>query len=668
MRRGKRATDTTRKGKPNLVPTSTSTSNTTLQDVLRMVETSNLVALDLETTGLDPRSSEIRLLQVSDGDETYVIDCRSLEVRPLVEALGKAAIVAHGAAFDWAFLYQHFGVELENVTDTMLLAQLLAAGDMSAEKGLGPVAKSELGINLDKAQQTSDWSLPTLTEQQLNYAALDAQVLLPLHEKLCAAIAEAGLQRVARIENEALPAVARMRLEGMPVEKAAWVAHTAEVEAELKALERRMLEAEWMPPRPPVPQQWKLTGPDCMAMLEASGIVGLRGTTAKELKRYEERELVKRLIAYRKAKGEERENLKAAVLEHAPEKPPAPPWNLGSPQQVKEICHAITGEWFESTDEATLLARKDEHPFFSLLLEHRKLAKRARTYGPEWFKDAYDEDRGRVYPGWRQIGSSTGRFACSAPNAQNLPNDGPYRSFFEATAGRTFVDVDYSQIEVRIIAKVLNEPVLLDLFERGADVYRSTAAGLLGIEEEDVTKEQRQLAKALVLGMLYGLSAYGLPTYAFKNYGIKMTPNEAENHVASFYELYPKLAAYHDEVLEELSTNGYVDQSTLAGRRRDGVTNRNEAINAPIQGAAADGLKMAMAEVYERLRKFKGTAFIVATIHDELLVECDEADGPEVLQIVQEAMVETMDTLINAEEPHVPIEVEGVVTKVWSKG
>src|SRR5215207_5584967 len=428
MRRGKRATDTTRKGKPSLVPTSTSTSNTTLRDVLRMVETSNLVALDLETTGLDPRSSEIRLLQVSNRDETYVIDCRSLEVRPLVEALGKAAIVAHGAAFDWAFLYQHFGVELENVTDTMLLAQLLAAGNMSAEKGLGPVAKSELGIDLDKSQQTSDWSLPTLTEHQLDYAALDAQVLLPLYQKLSAAIAEAGLQRVARIENEALPAVARMRLEGMPVDKAAWVTHTTTIEAELKALERRMLEAEWMPPRPPVPQRWQLTGPDCKAMLEASGIAGLTGTTAKELKPYEEHEIVKRLLAYRKAKGDERENLKAAVLEHAPEKPPAPapPWNLGSPQQVQEICHAITGEWFESTDETTLLKRVDEHPFFGFLLEHRKLAKRARTYGTNWFKDAYDDQRGRVVPGWWQIGTSTGRFACSEPNAQNLPNEGPY--------------------------------------------------------------------------------------------------------------------------------------------------------------------------------------------------------------------------------------------------
>jgi DNA polymerase-1 len=167
--------------------------------------------------------------------------------------------------------------------------------------------------------------------------------------------------------------------------------------------------------------------------------------------------------------------------------------------------------------------------------------------------------------------------------------------------------------------------------------------------------------------MLYGLSAYGLPTYAFKNYGIKMTPLEAEEHVDSFYALYPELAAYHEDVLEELSTNGYVDQVTLAGRRRDGITNRNEAINAPIQGAAADGLKMAMAEVHRRLRKFNGTAFIVATIHDELLVECDEADGAEVLDLVEHAMVETMHELVNEHDQQVPITVEGRVTKVWTK-
>jgi DNA polymerase-1 len=272
-----------------------------------------------------------------------------------------------------------------------------------------------------------------------------------------------------------------------------------------------------------------------------------------------------------------------------------------------------------------------------------------------------------VRPGWQQIGTSTGRFSCSAPNAQNLPNDGDYRSFFVAPAGRTFVDVDYSQIEVRVIAKLLEETELLDLFERDEDVYRATAANMLKIALADVTKEQRQLAKALVLGMLYGLSAYGLPTYAFKNYGIKMSPEEAENYVESFYALYPKIAEYHAATRAEFYKNGSVDRKTLMGRRRDGITVINEAINMPVQGAAADGLKMAMAEVHRRLRKFNGTAFIVATIHDELLVECVEDNAVEILESVQEAMVETMNSLVNAEDPRVPIKVEGTVTKVWSK-
>jgi DNA polymerase-1 len=642
-----------------------------IETVLRMIETSDLVALDLETTGLDPHEAALRLVQISNGPETYVIDSWSDEVpvERIFEALAMKSVIAHNAKFEWSWVYHLYGIELENVIDTYLMAKVLAAGDMTAEASLEALAAAELEIALDKEMQVSNWAAEHLDQRQIDYAALDAQVLLPLHTKLAGDIAEEGLERVAELENDALPAVARMALEGMPVDKAAWDAHAHEVEEEVRALERQMIEADWMPSRPSVSQIWQLQGADCLAMLKTAG-VEVTGTTAKDLKDHQDHELVAALLEYRKAKGRERELAKDKVLELAPTKPsaPAPPWNLGSPQQVREICHKLTGEWFENTDEATLLEWLDVHPFFSLLLEHRKLKKRASTYGPGWFKDAYDENLGRVFPGWRQIGTSTGRFACSAPNAQNLPNDGPYRSFFIAPAGRTFVDVDYSQIEVRIIAKVLNEPVLLDLFGRGADLYYSTAAELLSSEEDEVTIEQRRLAKALVLGMLYGLSAHGLPTYAFKNYGIKMTPVEAENHVQSFYDLYPRLEAYHDAMRKELNTAGYVDQITLAGRRRDGITNRNEAINAPIQGAAADGLKMAMAEVHKRLRKFEGSAFIIAAIHDELLVECEEADSAEVLEIVKQAMVSTMHELVNAEEPVVPIMVEGLVTKVWSKG
>ena len=163
--------------------------------------------------------------------------------------------MAHNAAFEWSFIYYHFGVELTNITDTMLLAQLLAAGNMGVERGLGPVAKDVIGVDLDKDQQTSDWSTPVLTKEQLDYAALDAQVLIPLVERLGAEVAGAGLERVAQIENAALAPVARMGLEGMPIDRDGWIAHAVEIEEEMKTLERQMIEADWMPPRPPIPGQ-----------------------------------------------------------------------------------------------------------------------------------------------------------------------------------------------------------------------------------------------------------------------------------------------------------------------------------------------------------------------------------------------------------------------------
>jgi DNA polymerase-1 len=275
-----------------------------------------------------------------------------------------------------------------------------------------------------------------------------------------------------------------------------------------------------------------------------------------------------------------------------------------------------------------------------------------------------------VFPAWRQIGTSTGRFASGertlAPNAQNLPS--ALRKFFVAPKGRLFVDADYSQIEVRIAAKMLNETALLELFHLGEDIYTNTAANLLGIQRDTVTKKQRNLAKAIMLGMLYGLSAWGLPYYAFKNYGIEtMSSKDAEAYVEAFYELYPKIAAYHTRVLRDLKESGSVDQSTMAGRLRSGIISRNEAINAPIQGTAADGLKAAMALVYKRLKKFNGSAFIIASIHDELLVECEEADAKEILEILQTVMVEEMNAMINETKPHVPVVVEARITKRWEK-
>ena len=430
-----------------------------VKDVLAMIEGAEFIALDIETTGLDPHEHALRLVQLSTGAETYVIDSwsDSVPVEEIFEALAPKTVLAHNAKFEWSWVYHLYGIDLKNIRDTYLMAQVRAVGNVGAAASLEALAHDELGIELDKEMQVSEWAAEKLTKRQLEYAALDAQVLLTLYERLADDLVEEELTRVADIENAALPAVARMNLEGMPVDKAAWIADAHEVEEEARTLERRMLEAEWVPQRDPIPQRWALQGPDCLAMLHAADLKDVTGTTAKDLKDHRDHELVAGLLAYRAAKGDERERLRDQVLALAPEKPPAPapPWNFGSPQQVAEIVEEILGERLENTSEAELLKHVNEHPFFSTLLDYRKLKKRATTYGEGWFKNAYDETRGRVRPGWRQIGTSTGRFACSEPNAQNLPNDGPYRSFFVAPTGRTFVDVDYSQIEVRIIAKLL---------------------------------------------------------------------------------------------------------------------------------------------------------------------------------------------------------------------
>jgi DNA polymerase I len=644
-----------------------------------MVENSGVVALDMETTGLDPHESEIRLAQISDGEKIFVIDLFHRDARELFEALAREDLIVltHGGDFEWRFVYHHYGIALENIVDTLLLARLAFRGDMTLRAGLGDLAESELDITLDKEMQTADWTLDPLPRRQLDYAAMDVKVLPLLYEQLSDVIKATGQASVAEIENQALAAFALMKYVGMPIDKVAWDENADEAELELRELERRMLDAPWMIERDPIEQTWALQGPDCLAMLHAAGLEA-QGTTAKDLAPYLENELVSALLAYRKAKGAERERLKARVLELAPEKPPAPspPWNFGSPQQVNEIAWEILGFDLSDSAEPTLLRYKDRHPFFAHMLKHRKLRKLVSTYGKTWFQKAYTEETGRVHPAWWQIGTSTGRVASGskgeAPNAQNLPES--HRKFFVAPEGRMFVGADYSQIEVRVLAKMLNEERLLKIYGRpeddvpSGDVYLATAAHMLDVDPDEVTKEQRNLAKAIVLGMNYGLNAKGLPYYAFTILGMEdMSKDESEEYVEAFYNLYPKIEAYHDEVLTKLDEVGSVDQRTMTGRLRAEITNRNEAINAPIQGTAADILKRAMTLLYRGL-KLTPTAYIVASIHDELLVECDQADAEYVAGVLERAMLEAANEILNAEEPKVKIEVDTVISKVWAKG
>jgi DNA polymerase-1 len=646
----------------------------TLRDALRILTstTSQVAGLDLETTSKHPRNGEIRLAQIGVDGHTFVIDLFKIRsARAVFEALASLEVVlAHNAAFEYSWIYAKYGICLDNLRDTFLLARLASRGDMSVECGLGPVVERELGITLDKEIQVSDWSSPELTPRQLEYAAEDAAVLRPLNERLTQQVFESKQEEIAEIENAAVGAVGRMLLEGTPFDHDGWVAHARQVEEERDALALEMLDSEWMPQRDPVPQRWQLQGEDCLEMLRAAGLE-VEGADAKALKDHAEEDLVAALLEYRKIKGdpEARDAARERVYELAPTKPPAPAplWNLRSADQVLEISTKVLGFTPKNTAEATLLRYVDQHPFFRAMLKYRKLSTLTSKYGENWTCGAYDESTGRIYPGWRQCGTETGRFSCAAPNVQQIPRDGPYRSFFRAPEGRTFVAADFSQIEVRVYAKLVDEGALLDVFDAGGDVYRSTAAKLMDKEENEVTKEERQKAKAVLLGIFYGLSAYGLPEYAFKSYSVIIAPDEAEELIETFFKIYPAVEADHRKVEERLKKRGYVNRKTVLGRRRDKITRRNEGINYPVQASSADGLKSSLGSVYQRLGELRHSAFIIGAFHDELLVECDEGDAERVARIITGAMVSSMERMLMDKGRNVPIKVDVTIGPVWAK-
>jgi DNA polymerase-1 len=319
-------------------------------------------------------------------------------------------------------------------------------------------------------------------------------------------------------------------------------------------------------------------------------------------------------------------------------------WDWDSPAQVKEVF-ALLGHKIENTNDDTLAGV--DHPVAGLLRDYRAATKLVSTYGPKW--SAKSLDGGRVYAGWQQIGADSGRMACKSPNLQNLPRDKRYRRCFVAPDGRVLVKADYSQIELRIAAKVANESRMLAAYRSGEDLHTLTAQRVLGIN--GVTKEHRQLAKAVNFGLLYGMGAPGFRAYALSNYGLRLTQEEATRYREAFFAAYPGLKRWHRSI-----PKAAIATRTLAGRRRQDVERYTEKLNTPVQGTGADGLKLALALLWERRAECPG-AFPVLAVHDEIVVECDADQADAVKEWVTRAMVGAMAPLIDP----VPVEVEATV-------
>jgi DNA polymerase I len=324
--------------------------------------------------------------------------------------------------------------------------------------------------------------------------------------------------------------------------------------------------------------------------------------------------------------------------------------NWASSEQVKALLWAL-GLPVENTEEKTLWPYRDEHPIIRKLLARRKASKRVNTYGKNWQKHV-NRTTGRIHPNWHQNGTETGRMSCSGPNLQNLPRDELYRRCFVPTAGNVFIKADYPQIELRIAAELSGDPDMTAAFQRGDDIHKWFASQTTGKPIDAITKDERQRAKAGNFGLLYGQGPEGLRDQAEKDYGVILSLEEAAELRRQWLQAFPRLAQWQRE------QEGQRETRTILGRRRTWkwAPPLTELLNSPIQGSAADGMKLAMAILWETRTPELEDCFPVAVIHDELVIEAPMEKRDIAKVWVKEAMESGMRQPLKV----VPVEVTPV--------
>ncbi len=327
------------------------------------------------------------------------------------------------------------------------------------------------------------------------------------------------------------------------------------------------------------------------------------------------------------------------------------PFNINSPKQVGEVLfHRLglkptkrTKTHAFSTSAKVLEEMKEEHEIIPLLLDYRKYFKLKSTY-LDALPKMVNPKTSRVHTSFNQTGTSTGRLSSSDPNLQNIParnEEGREirRAIRAQKTGWIILSADYSQIELRILAHLSGDPALVQAFKDGVDVHLATASKVFGVKENDVTKEMRRVGKMVNFAVIYGVSPYGLS----KRLGI--SNSEAKDLISNYFRNYPKVREYLDYTIEFARKNGYVE--TVFGRKRSipGINSQNGrireeakrmAVNAPIQGSAADVIKLAMLRIHEKLKKMK--AMMIMQVHDELVFELPKGEEEVVGKLVKENM------------------------------
>ena len=562
------------------------------------------VGFDTETTELDPYRGNLRLVQLSTGRSTYVVDIKKFgdgrgnaDLTPLRSLLSDATVIkiAHNAKFDMKWVRHHLGCEINGVFDTYLASLLIAAGDSERRHSLADVAKFFTEMELDKTEQISDWSADELSQSQLQYAALDAQVMVGLREQMAERLKLDKLEEVANLEFNCLMPIAEMELNGIFLDEPRWREQLEKVKA-----------------------------------AQAIAADGLQ-------------EMLSAGVAQASLFGR-------------------PEINLDSQQQVTDALLNLGVPVPASTRAWELQPLAEKWPIVGKLLEYRAVQKSMTSFG-ENILEFIEPQTGRIHADFRQIGAPTGRFSCSNPNLQQIPHDAAYRRCFRAPEGKKLVIADYSQIELRILAEFSADENFIKAFESGLDFHSMTASQVFNVPPEEVTSEQRSFAKRLNFGIVYGVGAsrFGMMT------GLSQSDaeNTMRKYFGTYRNLDGYLRESGKRVIDERTArtaSGRMlrlrfdenDKQQVSSARRYGV-------NMPIQGTSADILKRALRLLHDSIA---GTsARLINIVHDEIIVECDAVEADETAQKLETAMVAAGSEFLK----RITVKTDVHIADEWSK-
>ncbi len=587
-----------------------------LDEWLTRIEGVDLVALDTETTSLDYMQAEIvgLCLSVEAGSAAYIPLAHNYpgapdqlnrekvleRMKPWLE--GDAPKLGHHLKYDAHVLRNHGialgGIAFDSMLESFVLDSTATRHDMDS------VANKYLGVKTTKYEDVAGKGAKQLRFDEVDievasaYAAQDADITLQLHATLWPKLQE-------------IPSLAKLYLE---------------IEQPLVEVLRKM---------------------------EYLGVL-----VDAEMLKAQSQELAESM----------------AITESRVHEMAGGPFNLASPKQLQEILFdrlglpvlSKTPKGQPSTAESVLQDLAEEHELPKAILEYRGLAKLKSTYTDKLPLEI-DSRTGRIHTSYHQAVAATGRLSSTDPNLQNIPIRTPegrrIRQAFIAPDGYRLLAADYSQIELRIMAHLSEDAGLLSAFAADTDIHRATAAEVFGIDPADVSDDERRSAKAINFGLIYGMSAFGLG----RQLGIGRT--QAQEYVDLYFDRYPGVKAYMDGIRERAREDGFV--STVYGRRLylPEIDSRNHqrrqyaersAINAPMQGTAADIIKRAMIEVDHWLSASGADSRVIMQVHDELVLEVAEAEATEIASEIAKLMED-------AAELKVPLKVDYALGANWDE-